>query len=241
MKKTLVRGLVMAVLGIALAAGSAWATTLTIDVTTLAQFYETFEDPTATGTALFSVKHNIEIDNSENVKYVGNIDPDGEDDGWGEIWIGANSSGVTTNQDLGLGNLTGYDSFALNLNNVNENPWQYQLYFTAGNYTIESGWTSINNGDSAVVTLDFTNANVYDSTTDFQNIGINIGKVAGLDLANISSIGFQVGWRCTFRRGELYLRGEGCPRSRARCPAAPLASVGRRGRYRPKTYEKSIT
>lgn len=193
--------LALAIVAVFLVAGSAMATSFTINATQLQALYETSENPAnSTGTYLSPVQSL-----SNGAKYTGNIRT--SDPGWGAIMIGANFSGTPygsspgsgpTNVDLGLGSLSGYDSYALHFDNVNENPWMYQLYFNAGytdlgesDYYVQNHWTTINNGEGAVVTLDFTNCEVWKD--GFYLGWKDITQFNDIDLNHISNVGFQIG------------------------------------------------
>lgn len=154
--------LMAAVLGVFLVAGSAWATLFTLNPTQLANFYQTAESPTSAGTYL----NPVQAIPGYGAKYMGNIRTN--EHGSGNISIGS----TNPFNDLGISDLSSYTSYGLNLENVNENPWDYQLFLStsAGN-NYNSAWTSIANGSSAALILDLTGLTGLDTVT---SIGFSI-------------------------------------------------------------------
>jgi len=179
---------------------SAWATAFTMSATQLQALYETWENPDSSGTQLFYVQPR-----TNGAKYGGNVRL--SEFGWGAIQIGANFWGtpyggvpgdMPTNLDLGLGSLIGYDSYSLLFENLNENPWNYQLYFNVGytdlgepDYYVQNHWTTIEDGKQGVVTLDFTDCEVWRSG-DYLG-WMDITNLNDVNLDHISNIGFQIG------------------------------------------------
>jgi len=205
MKKVIL--LLMLVMGLAMLPQPAMALTFTMDQTQLLSLYEVAQNPVSAGTHLDSTTFV-----TNGAKYTGNVNP-GTDiapgSGWAAIQIGANFWGTpvggsagdeATNVSLGMGDLTGYDLYQLRFENVDENPWMYNLYFNVGytdapfnetDYYVQNTWTSIAAGDSATITLDLTNAQVWGG--DFSGSWEDVTDIAGINGAHISNIGFNIG------------------------------------------------
>lgn len=156
MKKTLVKSLALAFVGSLLVAGSAMALPFTL---TTAQIQGmTLESAIPSLNGLLSVTNYL---------------------------VGAGFSGVFSQNpgaskavityDFGSApSLVAFDSFALQISNDNENPWEYSLFVEDGDSTYESSIVSIINGDSAVLSMNFLDA-------------------VGIDWTNVDEIGFTVG------------------------------------------------
>ena len=181
----------------------AGATTFTMNATQLQSLYETYENPDTTGTQLLYVQPT-----ADGAKYVGNVFGASLDE-WAQIQIGANFWGIpyggsvedeATNVALGMGSLAGYDKYSLVIENANENMWEYNLYFNVGwtdpgfsetNYYVQNTWTQIDAGSSAVVTLDFTNCQVYGGA--YSGGWVDLTTVTGIDWDHITNIGLNIG------------------------------------------------
>lgn len=197
MKRTLLLSLV--VLGLMALPMSSFAATFTLTPGQLAELYEVWENPNSGGTYLNPVQAL-----TDGAKYTGNIRTN--ESGWGAIQIGANFWGQPysgspnvepTNVALGLGSLAGFDSFGLSFENVNENPWKYNVYFNVGytdwgedDYYVEGAWKEIAVGATDSVILDLTNAYVWKNNV---SLGLKDFTQLGANLNHISNIGFQIG------------------------------------------------
>jgi len=192
---------------LAMVNGVAMANTFTMNQTQLLSLYEVDQNPTSSGTHLDSTTFV-----TDGAKFTGNINP-GTDiapgSGWAAIQIGANFWGTpvggsagdeATNVSLGMGDLSAYDQYQLSFENVNENPWMYNLYFNVGytddpynetNYYVQNTWTSIAAGSAATITLDMTNAQVWGGT--YSGDWVDVTSIVGINGAHISNIGFNVG------------------------------------------------
>ncbi len=170
------------------------ANVFTMNPYQLGQLYQVWEDPISTGTELTYV-----MGFPDAAVYSGTIL---RTPGWGSIQIGANSTGTPyggsagsepTNSALGLGSLAGYDAYQLSFANTNENPWYYNLFFTSGDYLVEGSWLEIPTGGMSTVSLDFSNARVYDWPSLAELEWEDLSDIEDLDLSDISSIGFSIG------------------------------------------------
>jgi hypothetical protein len=199
--KKLTKILVLSILAVFLVAGSAMAAPFTMNSTQLQALYETWENPDSSGTYLNPVQAI-----TNGAKYTGNVRTS---EGWGTIQIGANFWGTPyggsagnepDNVSLGMGSLSGYDSYALVFENVDETPWMYQLYFNVGwcgqgwnepDYYVQNTWTTIGVDDSKAVVLDFTNAEVWKNGVHqgWQDLTL----FSDINWNHITNIGFQIG------------------------------------------------
>lgn len=179
------------------------ATTFTMNPSQLQALYETYENPDSEGTFL-SMPVGILPDGA---KYTGNVLTN--ETGWGQIQIGANFWGIpyggsagdeATNVALGMGSLAGYDSYALSIENVNENAWEFNLYFNVGwtdspfdetNYYVQNAWTTINKDEKKQVVLDFTSCYVWGGA--YNGDLIDFTTVAGVNWDHITNIGLNIG------------------------------------------------
>ena len=174
------------------------ATPFTMNLSQLGSLYETYENPSATGTSLLSV-----YGNPDGVKYIGNLNQGGA--GFSQVQIGANFWGIpyggsagdgATNVALGMGSLADYSSYRLRFANMNENPWMYNLYFNVGytdwgetNYYIQNDWTSINPGSYDVLSLNFNSAHVWGGGYSGELVDLS---TLGMDMDHVSNIGFSI-------------------------------------------------
>jgi len=178
------------------------AITFTMDENELPYLYETYQNPTSTGTYLNPVQAL-----SNGAKFTGNVRT--SESGWGQIQIGANYWGIPwggsagdepTNMALGMGSLAGFDKYSQVFENLNESTWEYNLYFNIGwtdapasetNYYVQNHWTSINAGDYKVLSLDFSNAQVWGGA--YSGDWVDLSTIGDLDLMHVSNIGFNIG------------------------------------------------
>lgn len=160
----------------------------------LGQLYQVWEDPASSGTSLTSVFYFPGIGAVYNGAVLGTP-------GQGSIQIGANSTGTPyggvsgsepTTTILGLDSLSGYDAYKLIVANTNENPWYYDLFFTSGDYLVTSQNLEIVNGGVSALSLDFSNAHVYNWPSLTEVGWRNVTSYAGIDLSNISAIGLSI-------------------------------------------------
>lgn len=204
MKKLLMAVLVAGCIALPM---SAAATMFTMDTTQLASLYETYENPASANTYLTSVTALLD----GSVKFVGNVRD--SETGWGAIQIGANFWGIPydgsagdepTNVALGMGSLSGFDSYGLTFENTNENTWMFQVYFNVGwtdpgwdedDYYVQNTWTAIAEDETKTVVLDFTSAEVWKNGTFVGSNEdlINDGAYSAIDWGHITNIGFHVG------------------------------------------------
>lgn len=199
MKKILF--LTMIVLSLLTLPMAASATTFTMDATQLQALYETYENPNSVGTYLSSPIGIL----PDGAKFTGAVRTN--ETGDGQIQIGANFWGVDFNRtsgakigDLGMNDLSGYNAYGLNIENANENVWDFNVYFNAGwtdspygetNYYVQNTWTSIAVGASADVLVDFTNAQVWGGGYDGD--WVDITNISELNLAHVTNIGLNIG------------------------------------------------
>ncbi len=200
MKKVIIS--LVLVIGLMAFSEAAMALTFTLNPTQLAALYEVYENPSSAGTYLNPVQVL-----SNGAKYTGNIRTNDAGPVWGSIQIGANFWGqpfggaagtAPTNVSLGLGSLVGFDSYALNVENVNENAWKYNLYFNVGytdsgesNYFVQNTWTTVPVASSSTIMLDFANAYVWGGT--YNGELVNLSSITGLNLAHVTNIGLMIG------------------------------------------------
>ncbi len=177
----------------------AFSTTFSLNPSQLQSFYEVYENPASSNTNLFPVQAL-----ANGAKYKGDINMNGS--GWSQIQIGANFWGQPyggaqfdnpTLSALGLSSLSGFDKFSEVIENQNENAWKYNLFFNVGytdwgetNYYVQNTWTEIAAGGSQVMTLDFSNAQVYGGaySGDWKDL-----NTIGFNWDHISSIGLNIG------------------------------------------------
>lgn len=173
----------------------------TMNVPQLSSLYEVTENPVSTGTYLNALETA-----PGSVKYTGNVNTGVS--GWAQIQIGANFWGQpfggsvgdeASNVALGMGGLGTYTQYGQRFTNLNENAWQYNLFFNVGytdpnfnetNYYIQNTWTSIDAGVTADLKLDFSWAQVYGGVYDGVWMDVN---TIGFDWNHISAIGFNIG------------------------------------------------
>lgn len=205
----------MLVLGLLMLPRFALASTVfTMSPYHLGNLYETYENPASAGTFLTGVEYYAGI----GAKYSGKIRQGEGSLGspvWGSVQIGSNFWGYAyddvgflgpgdgprpTVGELGMGDLSLYEAYALQFTNNNENAWMYNLYFNIGytdsswgetDYYVQNTWTSINAGDTAVLTLDFANAQVWGGI--YSGDWVDLSTISGLDLTHVSNIGFNIG------------------------------------------------
>jgi hypothetical protein len=196
----------------------AGAVMFTMNPTQLQALYEVYENPNLSGTYLSGTSPGGNAQALPNgAKYRGDIGgaPDYHN-GWAQIQIGANFWGKpfggsnnqrSSNVALGMGSLSGYDSYALLIENVNENPWKFNLFFNVGytdwgetNYYVQNSWTSFNVNEQKSLVLDFTNAQVWGGDgpggdPDYNGNWIDLTNAAAfpVDWTHISNIGFNIG------------------------------------------------
>ena len=186
---------------VAFSASQTGAALFTMNPTQLQSLYETFENPDHVGTYLYPVQA-IE----GGAKYTGNVRT--SDPGWGQIQIGANFWGTPhggspgdkpSNVALGMGSLSGYDSYGLIIENVNENDWMFNLYFNVGwtdppfnetNYYAQNTWTTIGAGETKTIILDFTNCQVWGG--DYSGEWIDLTSL-DINWDHITNIGLNIG------------------------------------------------
>ncbi|MGE5294755.1 MAG: hypothetical protein ACM3VT_07990 [Solirubrobacterales bacterium] len=86
---------------------------------------------------------------------------------------------------IGLGglDLAGSDSYALHLFNDNNQPWWYSLYATDGTNTAPVNWVSIDNGDSATLSVDLSGLDLNNPIT----VGFMVGRSDGRDTIHTSA------------------------------------------------------
>lgn len=173
MKKLLV--VFLFCLGLAIS-GVANAAIFTMSQTQLLGLYQTNETPASAGTSLWYNGAAL-----GGVQYSGSILIGSS--GIGDIQIGANSTGTpyggsagdeATNSALGMGSLSGYDSYQLVIKNTNESPWSYYLYFRSTDssyYT--SSLISIAAGATQTLSLDLTGISAS-TLASIDNIGLGI-------------------------------------------------------------------
>jgi len=170
------------------------ANVFTMNPYQLGQLYQVWEDPASSGTSLTSVFYFPGIGAVYNGTVLGTP-------GQGSIQIGANSTGTPygggsgtepTTTILGLDSLSGYDAYKLIVANTNENPWHYDLFFTSGNYLVTSQNLAIVNGGVSTLSLDFSNAHVYNWPSLTEVGWRDVTSYAGIDLSNISAIGLSI-------------------------------------------------
>jgi hypothetical protein len=207
MKKSIL--LLFLVMGLMTIPVTAAATTFTMDATQLQALYETYENPSGASTWLSPVQAI-----TGGAKYTGNVRTN--DPGWGQIQIGANFWGIpwdgsagdeATNVSLGMGSLNNFNKYALVVENVNESPWEFNLYFNVGytdwsetNYYVQNTWTSLPKDGIANLTLDFTYAQVWGGDgaggdPDYSGAWVNLTDATAfpVDWDHISNIGFNIG------------------------------------------------
>jgi hypothetical protein len=143
---------------------SANATTFTMSPTQLQALYEISPNLSNDSTYLNPVQ---EIPNG--AKYIGNIGEISEELCYGLIRIGANGENINS---LGMGNLSGYGTYALYIENVNENPWEFSLYIEDGDSRYQSEWTEIAVGSGKTLVLDLTDLSI--NLNAITSIGFNI-------------------------------------------------------------------
>lgn len=199
MKKILL--LTMLVLSLLTFPMAASATTFTMNSTQLQALYETYESPDSAGTSLTLPVGNL----PDGAKFTGNILTN--ETAYGQIQIGANFSGVdydgtsrTTIGTLGMDDLSGYNAYGLNIENVNESAWDLNVYFNVGwtdspysetDYYVQNTWTSIAKDASADVLLDFTNCQVWGGI--YSGDWVDITTISDLNLAHVTNIGLNIG------------------------------------------------
>ena len=205
-KIALLIGILCAVFCLATSASA--VPSFSMDGTQLNGLYETYENPTNhTGTYLSPVQ----AIGTDGAKYVGNIRTN--DTGWGTIQIGANFWGVdydgnsqATIAALGMNDLSGYGAISLDVKNVNENPWEYNLHFNCGwtdsgfdevDYYVQNSWTTIAEGTTTLMALDFWSAEVWkaDWTGGTYQGTTYLGwmNVYNLPLNHMTNIGLTIG------------------------------------------------
>ncbi len=183
-----------------IAANPASAFFATMDSYQLSNLYEIMENPSSAGTYLNPVQSI-----TDGAKYVGNVRT--SEAGWGQIQIGANfwgqpfggSAGDNMSLgDLGLGSLSGYDSFKFHFLNQNEHVWTYNLFFNVGytdwgetDYYVQNTWTSIAAGSGATMMLDFSYAQVWGGA--YSGDWVDLATIGDLNFDHISSMGFNIG------------------------------------------------
>lgn len=193
------------VAGLMMVPMTAGATTFTFDQSQLIQLWQVYENPTAAASYYDAQSFDsgetsgyIASGSDESVEYIGSLADDGADgDLFSQIQIGTNFWGTSGNTGvsgpsvaaLGVGDLTAYDTFALNFKNTNDDTWWVNLYLNTGwtdapynqpNNYYENGWTELLVGESVTLSIDLTGvANLgYVSNIGF-NVGGNMGS--GLD------------------------------------------------------------
>ena len=195
----------MLALGLMMLPVAASALTFTMDQTQLDGLYETGENPDGptelTGNDPFTyLPDSILIDGevySNNPGDFGQIQIGANF--WGDPYDGNPGDGAS-NVALGMGDLSGYDSYALGFTNTNLSEWQFNLYMNVGwtdppfgetNYYIENTWTAIGPGKYGSVVLDFTKAKVWGG--GYSGSEEDITTISGLNLAHVTNIGFNIG------------------------------------------------
>ena len=189
------------VMAIFLVATSAMTLTFTMNPTQLQSLYETWENPDSAGTYLNPVQPI-----TGGVKYTGNVLTGVS--GFGQIQIGANFWGKPyegsadeepSNVDLGMGSLKGYDEYALTIENVNESPWMFNLYFNVGwtdydygetNYYAQNTWTTIYPHERRTLMLDFGHAQVWGG--DYEGDWVDLNSL-DVNWDHITNIGLNIG------------------------------------------------
>jgi hypothetical protein len=194
----LVAGLMMLPMG-------AGATTFTFDQSQLIQLWQVYENPSATGSFYDDQSWDageasgyIASGSDESVEYIGGLADDGGPSPFAQMQIGSNFWGTSSNTGesgpsvgtLGVGDLTGYDKFALKFENTNDDTWWVNLYLNTGwtdspwgetdNY-YENGWTELKVGQSATLTVDLTGVS---NLNHVSNIGFNVGGNMGTGLGD---------------------------------------------------------
>ena len=172
MKKIFFKSALLAVVGVGLVAGSAMATIYSPTVSDMVQ-WELVSDhgleTDADGDALYSVKDNSLILPDYSVSFDATFSDVNPDTDIIEAYYGWASFGET---GLNL-DLTEYTTFALDVTNSNENPWDYNL------------WIS----DSSGVTYTSALTSIVNQTT--QRLSFNLAGVTNLEA--ITGMGFTIG------------------------------------------------
>ena len=198
---------------IAVTAAIVGAAPFTIQINDLDEFYEVGQVPGLVNTAI--ANRYITSDDT-GVFFGGSVYSYYPHDDFAYIQIGVNDDGVNdgtfnagimgtggganvqTISELGLNDVTGYDSYALKFENFDDKSvWDFSLFFIApmkdNPYTevyVQSAWTQIDPNATKILTLDFSNclegfgtANAFDylDMKNLQAIGFNIGGYVPID------------------------------------------------------------
>ena len=220
MKKMFLAPLLIA--GLMMLPMTVWASAFTLSSADLANFYEVNENPIVDTPQTADTNLDGVVDYGTHTLFSGTINTnivfpsDPNSDGIGDfsqIQIGVNFGGWpypdsltktvvpdgygpnATVASVGASDLSGYTSYELLLSNVNDTPWDVNLFMNTGytdqgetDYYIENSWTWIMPGQTAILKLDFSSANYWSSGGNG-----TAADVTGLGLNHISAIGINIG------------------------------------------------
>jgi len=168
----------LSVLVVCLLAGQASADLFTLNHDAAMMLWEVSKEPDSTRSFLDLVTDNLDdygtVTMRGEVGYVGSLGGVRNEFSW--MRIGANGAtadviGAALGTDP-TSDLSGYAGYSLYLANDNDDLWQVRLYVeTSADGSRETKWVTLATGSDAVLTLDF----------------------AGLDLTEVTDIGFDIG------------------------------------------------